>query len=318
MKDQIALITGANSGIGKAATLKFATGGYTVIMACRNVTNSRQVQEEIIETSNNQKVDLMELDVSSVESIRQFCENYKKKYEKLDILIHNAAYVNHGAKYSVSVDQIELTHATNVIGPYLMTSLLVDHLKKSNDARILHAGSNIIKHFFDPKKKIERDNLQGEDNDPKFTVYKMYCQSKMALMMLTFKMAKEFANEGIKVNALQINGAKMSKETINKMTLRYRIVAKLQNIFFPPTSYMATNYFEICTSERYKDITGKIFNDELEIMTPSSSGRVGPVASIKQAVGKTVYPIYAHDPNMTETVWKLCEKLTGSQEKRNV
>ena len=186
------LITGANSGIGKAAALQFATEGYNIIMACRDMEYSRTVQKEIIDVSLEIKMSyLMQVDMSSFNSIRTFCSEYKRKYDKVDILIHNAAYLNHGEKYQLSPDQIELTFATNVFGPFLMTNLLLDHLKKSDEPRILHASSNIIKHFFHLKTKITLDNLQGEFKDSRtHSVYKMYCQSKMAFVMLHLKWLK--------------------------------------------------------------------------------------------------------------------------------
>lgn len=311
MKQKTVMITGANSGIGKAAALQFATEGYTVVMACRNMETSRKAQKEIMEASKNNQVDLMELDVSSFNSIRQFCTKYKSRFEKLDILIHNAAYFNHGEKYRLSADGIELTFATNVFGPFLMTTLLLDHLRKSGDPRILHAGSNIIKHFFDPKRKIAFDNLQGEFKDSRpHSVYKMYCQSKVALLMLTFKMAEAFKHDGIKVNALQINGAKMSKQTIKKVKPWWRPIAWVQNLFFPPPAYMANNYFNICTADEFKHTTGKLFNDKLEIMQPSPSEYPGFFKQLKQVLGSSVYPAYADNTDVTDQIWALSTKLT--------
>lgn len=310
VKNRIVIITGSRSGIGKAAAKQFAMEGYTVVMACRNMEFSKKVQEEIIASSKNDHVDLMELDLSSFESILHFCEQYKKRYEKLDILIHNAAYVEHGAKHRLSADGIELTFATNVVGPYLMTQLLLNQLKKSDDARILNAGSNIIKHFFEPKKKIDFKTLQGENNDPKFSVYNMYRQSKMAFIMLTFKMAEEFQSEGIKVNALQINGAKLSKETLNKFTLRWRIVGRIQNTFLRPTEYMANNYYEICTSDKFKEATAELFNDRLEKMKISKGEGIGIINEVKQAVGSSVYPVYVNDKITTEKIWEFCGNQT--------
>lgn len=169
MRDRIVIISGANSGIGRAAALKFASTGSHVVMACRNLSASRSVQQEIIEKSGNDKVSLLELDLASFSSIRHFCLAFQQAFDQLDVLIHNAAYLKHGEKiYQLSPDHIELSFATNLFGPYLMTKLLMDPLRKSSDARILHACSTNIKHFFDPKRKIEFDNLQGEfkDNRP--------------------------------------------------------------------------------------------------------------------------------------------------------
>jgi NAD(P)-dependent dehydrogenase (short-subunit alcohol dehydrogenase family) len=89
------------------------------------------------------------------DSIRNLCNMYIENYMVLDILIHKAAYFNHGAPYRQSPDGIEITFATNVAGPFLMTMLLRGLLAASDDARVLHAGSNIIKHFLNPKKEID-------------------------------------------------------------------------------------------------------------------------------------------------------------------
>ncbi len=309
MTQKLVIITGANSGIGKSAALKFAAEEYTVIMACRNLKKAGIAQEEIIKESKNKEVYLKEVDLASFKSIYSFCNNYKSEFNKLDILIHNAAYFNHGEKYQLSPDDIELTFATNVFGPFLMTKLLRGHLKKSEDPRILNASSNIIKHFFSPKKKIDFDNLRGKDVDhASHSVYKSYCDSKMALTILTFKMAREFKNDRIKVNALQINGAKMSKETLKKFKPLWRPVAWVQNIFFPPPEVMAEHYFDICTSDKFKNITGELINHKQEIMEPSENNP-DIISSFKQLIGSNVYPRYADREDVAEMIWQLCHEL---------
>ncbi|MDQ0157591.1 SDR family NAD(P)-dependent oxidoreductase [Robertmurraya andreesenii] len=305
-KGKIVIITGANSGIGKAAAFLFAKGGHTVIMACRNLEKSRPVQQQILEESKNDKVELMELDMGSFASIWKFCSEFKERFERLDILIHNAAYFNHGSKYRLSPDNIELTFATNTFGPFFMTELLLEHLKKSEDARILHASSNIVKHFFDSKRKIDFDRLIGEMKDTRgFSVYDMYCQSKAALVMLTFKMAEEYKEQSIKVNALQINGAKMSKETLQKVTAGWRIIARIQNLFFPPAEKMADIYYNMCTSEEYQNITGKLINDKKEIMTRGVDNP-SPLMQVKQLTRNSFYPKYVAQKENQEKIWSLC------------
>lgn len=312
MKKRTVIITGANSGIGKAASYKFAREGHTVIMACRSLERSRNVQQEVIRVSGNNRVDLMEVDTSSINSIRSFCDAFQNKYPKLDVLIHNAAYFRHGAKYTLSADHIELTFATNVVGPYLMTTLLRDPLRKSDNPRILHAGSNIIKHFFDPGKKIDFDILQGNHPDPKrFRVYNSYRESKMALLMLTFLMAEEYRLDEINVNMLQINGATMSKETIAKLTPGYRFIARIQNVFFRAPEFMAGHYYDICTSERFKDITGKLINHRQEIMQPGLH-EPGLKDQLSQVLGAGVYPAYAGNSDVANRLWDLCANLTGN------
>ncbi len=311
MNHRTVIITGANSGIGKAATHKFVKEGHKVIMACRDLDRSRKVQNEIREATKNDNIFLEELDMSSFRSIRKFCTTFKNQYQKLDILIHNAAYVNHGESYRLSPDGIELTFATNVFGPYLMTMLLNSLLAESDDPRVLHAGSNIIKHFFNPKKEIDFDNLRGEQKDNKsHSVYIAYRNSKMALLMLTFKMAEVFKQDGIKVNSLQINGAKMSKETLANFKPYWRLIAHIQNLFFPSPDVMAGLYYEICTSSAFKKVSGKQFNHKLEIMQPAQDG-LGFFPQMKQVVGAEVYPTYADRADISDKVWALCEELTN-------
>lgn len=310
MSTKTVLITGANSGIGKAATLKFAGEGHTVVMGCRNLEKSESVMEMIRAESKNSHVYLEELDVSSIESIRSFCSMYEEKYQKLDILINNAAYFNHGADYELSNDGIEITFATNVLGPFLLTILLRDVLSKSDDPRVLNAGSNIIKHFLNPKKKIDFSNLRGEDVDePNHSVYINYRNSKMALLMLTFKMAEEFKKDGIKVNSIQINGAKMSKKSLQKVKPGWRIIARIQNLFFRIPEFTANLYYDLCTAEEFMHQTGKHFNHRKEVMVPAKVNN-GIITDLKQGIGASVFPAYALNKQVTEKVWQTCKVIS--------
>lgn len=308
MSEKLVIITGANSGIGKETALKFARTGYTVVMACRNLEKSKKVQDEIIAVSKNDNVLLMQLDMSSFESIKSFADEFKRKFSKLDILINNAAYFNHGEDYRLSADGIEITFATNVAGPFLLIHLLQEHLKKSDDARVLNASSNIIKHFFSPKKEIDFNNLQGiTDSKYKHSVYTCYRNSKMAFLMLTFKMAGDFAKTEIKFYSLQINGARMSKETLKKFKPGWRFIARIQNLFFPPAEFMATNYFEICTSEKFSNKNGIHLNHKLEIMKP------GPEKpSIKHIRGTEYYPAYAENEPIQNKIREFCQSATNN------
>jgi len=315
MKSRTVIITGSNSGIGKAAAIKFASEGYQVVMACRDLERSKPAQTEIIKSSLNESVDLMQLDVSSIASIRSFCDTFKDRYGALDILIHNAAYFNHGEKeYQFSVDNIELTWATNTFGPFLMTLLLKDSLSRSDDARILTASTTNIKHFFDPRRKMELDNLHGELKDSKkYNVYTLYGDSKMALLMLTFKLAEVFKDEIIKVNAVMIPNIRQGKESLRKFRSYYRIIATLQNVIARPPEQMAETYFHICTSDEFRNVTGKLINIHNKIMTrtnlPPGKGGIG---LIKELLGSDHYPGYVEDKEMIEKVWELNNTLAQS------
>ena len=307
MKEKVVIITGANSGIGKAAAIKFAQEGYSVIMACRSLDKGTKVQQEIISLTGNTNVDLFELDISSFESIRRFCSDFKNKYKKLDILINNAGYFNYNEKkYQLSRDNIELTFATNTVGPYYMIQLLTCMLKKSDDARVINACTTNIRHFFDAKREIEFDNLHGEHRWSRpYKPYKMYGDSKMALLMLTFKMAKELKDYSINVNAVQISAIKMSKETKQKFKYGWKIAATIQSTLGDLPETMADTYFHVCTSNNFKDITGKLINDKREIVKPTYYTD-GFIQDIKQLFDKKVYPEYADNIENINKAWKFC------------
>ena len=310
MREKIVVITGANSGIGKAAATKFAKEGHKVIMACRNISTGKRVQQDIIGLTGNENVELMELDVSSFESIQRFCNQFREKYQKLDVLINNPGYFEHGEKkYQLSSENIEITFATNTFGPLFLIKTLLDVLSKSDDPRILNACSTNIRHFFEPKRKIEFDNLQGEFKDSgNYNVYKMYGDSKMALLMLTFKMAEEYKDFGIKINAIQIPAIKLSKHALKKFKSVWRIAAIIENIFAQLPETMGETYYQICTSDEFKDVTGQLINDRREIMKKSNYLQ-GLIPEIKQFFDITIYPKYADSQDIIEKVWKFGNEL---------
>ncbi|VDN47033.1 Short-chain dehydrogenase [Petrocella atlantisensis] len=311
MNAKIVLITGANSGIGKAAAIKFAREGYYVIMACRNLDKGRLVQRYIIETTKNNQVDLLELDVASLDAIRRFCNEYEKKYDRLDILIHNAAYLQHGVKeYQFSQDHIELVFATNAVGPFFLTYLLRGMLIKSENPKILNACTVSIRHYFVKNRKIEFDNLRGEyKNSRSYNTYRKYGDSKMALLLLTFKMSEILKKSGITVNAIQIPAIKISKNTRRQFKSVWRLSAEIQNAFGAKPESIANTYFDICTSKALNNISGKLINSKLEVMKPSHYTH-GLLQSIRQLLDMGVYPRYADDADNIESVWEVCSKMT--------
>lgn len=305
MNKRKVIITGSNSGIGKASAIRFASEGYHVIMACRNIERSKSTQSEIVETSGNHSVDLIEVDVSSFDSIKKFCDEYKSRYDSLDILINNAAYFEHGKKpYQLSSDGIEIAFATNTFGPFLMTELLKDALACSEDARILNANTENIMHFFDPKRKIEFNNLQGEFKESRpYSVYKMYGDSKMALLMLTFKMSEVYTNDGIKVNSIIIPGVKIERATMKKMSAGYRIIAMLKQPFSLEPAVLGDCYYKVTTSEEFKNISGVAVNAKCKILPPALHDK--GFGKMKELVSFGYIPKYAYDKKNIEGVWEM-------------
>lgn len=311
--DRIVVITGANSGIGKAASRQFAASGDRVIMACRSIARSQEVRDCIVAETSNQQVDLMQLDTASGDSISSFAEALAERYSRVDVLINNAAYVEHGRPYTLGPEGIEITFATNVLGPHRLMRQLEPMLQHSDDPRILNIGSNIIKHFFNPKMELDFDTIHGlPDGVSEPSVYQRYCRSKMALLMLTFETARRLEPAGIRCNYLHVNGAKLSRETIAKMTLGYRIIGRLQSLILRKPEYMASNYFELTTAERFRKVSGVCFNDRLEAMQPGDAEHASAFEQIRFPLGRSHYPAHADKRDLQKRVARLCEVLCSA------
>jgi len=192
MKDKIVMITGANSGIGKAASLALANMGATVVMVARNKEKCEAAKAEIIRESGNSSVDLLLADLSSLESVRQLATKFQKKYPKLHVLINNAGLFNQGRH--VTTDGYENTFATNYLAAFLLTNLQLEQLKASAPSRIINVSS--VGHY---KGHINFDDLNLEKE---YGGWKAYGQSKLALVLFTHELAKKLQGTGVTVNAV--------------------------------------------------------------------------------------------------------------------
>lgn len=128
--NKLCLITGATSGIGKATAKELAKLGFDLILTGRSEENGKQFSNSLTKKYNINS-EFMRCDISSLNDVRSFGEKVKSKYERIDVLINNAG--SRFSNYQKSVDGIELTFATNYLGHYLLTFLLLDLLKKSSD-----------------------------------------------------------------------------------------------------------------------------------------------------------------------------------------
>src|SRR5665647_3336097 len=129
MNEKICIITGSNSGIGKETVASLAAMGATVVMVVRDQERGEKARREIIKQTGNNSVDLMICDLSSMDSIRRFAKEFKKRYDQLDVLVNNAGALFN--KREVTSEGFERTLAVNYLGPFLLTHELLDLLKAS-------------------------------------------------------------------------------------------------------------------------------------------------------------------------------------------
>ncbi len=192
MKDKVVMVTGANSGIGKAASLALAKMGATVVMVARSRERGEAARSEIVRKSQNNAVDLLLADLSSLESVRILASEFRKKYSELHVLINNAGLFNQ--RRSVTIDGYENTFATNYLAPFLLTNLQLDLLKASAPSRIINVSS--VGHY---NGHINFDDINLEKE---YGGWKAYGQSKLALVLFTHELAKKLQGTGVTVNAV--------------------------------------------------------------------------------------------------------------------
>ncbi len=192
LENKTVIVTGANSGIGKSAVIQLAKLGAKVIMACRSLDRGSTALEEVQKASSSKDVELMQVDMSSQESIHGFVKLYMERYKRLDVLIHNAANFDHTLKKpALTKDGVETIFATNHIGVFLMTHLFLDLLRSSAPSRIITVASKGLITY--PFLDIEFDNLNGER---KFNTQHAYYHSKLAQVMFTYDLAEKLKGDG--------------------------------------------------------------------------------------------------------------------------
>jgi protochlorophyllide reductase len=180
MSDQtgrVAIVTGANSGLGYETSLALAQKNATVIMACRNLKKGEAALRDVRSKAPNASVELMQLDLGDLSSVRSFAEGFQSKYDRLDILINNAGIM--AIPRSETKDGFETQFGVNHLGHFALTGLLINLLLKTENSRVVSVSSSA-----NYRGTINFDDLMGEKE---YTRWGTYAQSKLANVL--------FANE---------------------------------------------------------------------------------------------------------------------------
>ena len=194
MKDPLAhkfiFMTGATSGLGKISAMKSAAQGATVIALARNAEKGLKLIEDYKtkHPKGSGKIELIEGNLSSFDSVAKACNEVLLKYPVIDIIVNNAGIMNFESKQTV--DNIEETLQVNLLSPLLICQLLFGNLIKSKSAKIIFTSSKLH------QGEINFDNLEFKN---KFTSYKVYSQSKLGVILLcrTLKETLKKHNVGI-------------------------------------------------------------------------------------------------------------------------
>ncbi|MHA1721338.1 MAG: SDR family oxidoreductase [Promethearchaeota archaeon] len=242
------MVTGATDGIGKATAKIFAQKGAILILVARNLEKGKKTIKEIIEQTKNSKIEFIQADLSVQKNIWHVVEKFKEKYNHLDILVNNV-----GGFFSERIetpDGYELTFALNYLCPFLLTNLLLDSLKSSNQARIINITSSAHRYG-----KIHLKDLQLKNN---FFGLKAYQQSKLAIVIFTKYLAKKLQNYSITVNSIH-PGIVKTNIARQHNGIQEKVFKLIKKTIAIPSEKAAQNIAYLAVSKNVSSISGECF-----------------------------------------------------------
>jgi len=279
MKGKIVLITGATSGIGRETALGLARKGATLVLVGRSREKLGRTISEIAAQTGNQQIDSLVCDLTSMESVRKLAGDFKAKYQRLDVLINNAGEIVNERR--VTVDGYEYTLALDHLSHFLLTSLLMDIIKKSAPSRIINVSSSA--HMFG---HLDFDDLMGEK---KYGAMRAYGQAKLANLLFTYELARRLAGTGVTVNALHPGVVKTNFGA--GMKGRWRIFITLGKPFNISARKGAETSIYLASSPEVARVSGKYFAKKKEKRSSKES----------------------YDESVAKRLWSESARLTGAE-----
>lgn len=285
--------TGANSGIGFQTALHFARLGARVVMACRSLDKAREAQDRIRAEVPNANTVVLLLDVSELESVNEFGRKFGEQIGELDILVNNAGIV--ALPLTRTSAGHEMLLATNYLGAFALTSLLLPYFAKSRGPRVVNVGS--IAHRFG---RLNVDDLNWERNA--YDEWKAYANSKVALLSHTLELNRRLRAASSRIIALAAHpgvantNIKQTSETLNPPSrLRQWYAGHMKKVI--PTAenaarsvILAATATHVAGGEYYGP--GGLF----ELGGPPKLARLNPVA---------------RDAALSKKLWAISEAMTG-------
>lgn len=284
------IITGANSGLGYESALVLAEKGAAVIMACRNRKRGQRAMDEIKNTVPSAKLDLLELNLASLKSVRSFVAAYKSKYDRLDVLINNGGPI--AADRSLTEDGFELHFGANQLGHFALTGLLLDTLLNTPSSRIVTVSSRMH-----TNAKINWDDLMSEQSYDRLA---SYSQSKLANILFALELHRKLAAAGSSTKSIAVHpGLAKTGWADNNLTGITKLLGKLMStLTYQSAAISALPLLYAAVDENAK--SGSYYGPEND--TKGFPVEVQPSET-------------ALDEANAKRLWELSEKLTGVEYK---
>jgi len=264
MSKKLCVITGATSGIGRQTALALARKGAQVIIVGRNEKKCIRTVNDIKKISANSSIDFICADLSSLRQVREVAQNITKRYRCLDVLINNAG--GYFITRQQSVDGYEMNLALNYLSPFLLSLLLVDMLKVSDQGRIINVSSQAH-----TRGKINFSDFQQWHNFTglDFTGLDAYAQSKLAIILFTYELARKLQGSNVTVNALH-PGLVASNFGKNNGLIRFYVRRLLKRNELTPEEGAKTSIY-LASSAALDQCSGGYYMNESLVDSSSAS-----------------------------------------------
>lgn len=284
---EIAIVTGANSGVGFETAIGLAKAGMRVVMACRNRTKADEARKNIIHVLPDAKLELMELDLSRLASVRAFATEFKEKHEHLNVLVNNGGVLDYSGRKNDA--GIELQLATNHLGHFLLTSLLIELMPDDSSSRIVSLSSIAHK-----QGKIVFDDINCENQtDTSFA----YAQSKLACLMFSSELQRRLERAGRKALSVCAHPGGTDSGLFDD-------APRLQYFLFKLVSPLITHSNEDAAKPSLH-----------AALSPDVRGGdyFGPQGfkDLKGPVGKAQRTSYSEDVEVAARLWAISEDMVG-------
>jgi NAD(P)-dependent dehydrogenase (short-subunit alcohol dehydrogenase family) len=287
-----ALVTGANAGIGFEAAKVLAARGATVILACRDLNKGERAAEAIRAEAESASLSVIRLDLASLASVRTAAEEIRTSSPHLDLLINNAG-VMQVVPYQRTEDGFELTFATNHLGHFALTGLVLDRLLATPDSRIVSVSS--VAH---QRGVIHFDDLQFERE---YSASAAYEQSKLANLLFTYKLDDRLEAAGGQTIALAAHPG-------NARTSLWKSSSRLENAVISPRLRLL-NFWLVQGAER-----GALPTLRAAVDLFARGGEYYGPSGVFQYTGDPVRvesSARSHDLGARRRLWEVSEELTG-------
>ncbi len=284
---RVAVITGANTGLGYETALALAAKGAHVVLAVRNLDKGKDAVARITATSPQADVKLQELDLTSLQSVRAAAEQLRSDYDRVDLLINNAGVM--WTPKSTTADGFELQFGTNHLGHFALTGLLLDRLLPVAGSRVVTVSSMGHRILAD----IHFDDLQWERS---YNRVGAYGQAKLANLLFTYELQRRLAHNGTTIAAAAHPGGSNTELTRNLPPAVQPLTYRLFSLVSQDAAAGALPQLRAATDPGV--IGGQYYG-------PDGFGEMRGNPKVVASSGKS------HDAHTQQRLWAVSEELTG-------